>query len=298
MYYVAGVPYSSELRHDGILGMHWYRRRFQNEDGSLTPAGRERYGVGEPRNEGTQDTQDKRRIAGTSLYFPNARYTHTGRPLVPMKTIVDASIKTSDQSFFGRGGTVDLYKRPVIPSKWLKDAGYDADENGTATVFSHSTSIGKNGDHAVTVTPILPNGDVLSKKTMDAILDNLYLGNDGKPHLSGKNWGFNLDDILISHYDVSDIPKSMRSQYINEVSNGLHQVQEALYDGIQPIEAPTDDISPIKVKRKKKKKTNSKPSTKNSADFVDAIGKAVQVAVALTSPAVAAGLTFLKGFFN
>lgn len=36
--------YHSELKHHGILGMKWGVRRYQNEDGSLTEAGKRRYG--------------------------------------------------------------------------------------------------------------------------------------------------------------------------------------------------------------------------------------------------------------
>lgn len=36
--------YSTELAHHGIKGMKWGIRRFQNKDGSLTKAGRKRYG--------------------------------------------------------------------------------------------------------------------------------------------------------------------------------------------------------------------------------------------------------------
>ena len=39
------VSLDDELKHHGILGMHWGIRRFQNEDGSLTEEGRLRYGV-------------------------------------------------------------------------------------------------------------------------------------------------------------------------------------------------------------------------------------------------------------
>ena len=43
MYRISDLVSSDELRHYGIKGQQWGRRRFQNEDGSLTPAGKERY---------------------------------------------------------------------------------------------------------------------------------------------------------------------------------------------------------------------------------------------------------------
>lgn len=35
---------NNELRHAGVKGMKWGVRRYQNPDGTLTPAGRKRYG--------------------------------------------------------------------------------------------------------------------------------------------------------------------------------------------------------------------------------------------------------------
>lgn len=44
-YYIARIPYSGELYHHGIVGQKWGIRRYQNLDGTLTTAGKLRYGV-------------------------------------------------------------------------------------------------------------------------------------------------------------------------------------------------------------------------------------------------------------
>ena len=45
----------AELKHYGIPKMRWYHRRFQNYDGTLTPAGKLRYGHNESIAPGPQD---------------------------------------------------------------------------------------------------------------------------------------------------------------------------------------------------------------------------------------------------
>ena len=50
-YYIAQDRFGNyDLAHHGIKGMKWGVRRFQNADGSLTPAGKKRYGSEEQFN--------------------------------------------------------------------------------------------------------------------------------------------------------------------------------------------------------------------------------------------------------
>ena len=55
-----GEPYKNELMHYGVLGQKWGIRRYQNPDGTLTEAGKKRYGTVENLEAGRTQRQTKR----------------------------------------------------------------------------------------------------------------------------------------------------------------------------------------------------------------------------------------------
>lgn len=61
-YYIAGIPYSDELYHHGIKGQKWGVRRYQNEDGSYTPAGKKRYSDGSSGSSSKSGGIDKEKL--------------------------------------------------------------------------------------------------------------------------------------------------------------------------------------------------------------------------------------------
>lgn len=68
----------TELYHYGIKGQKKGLRRFQYEDGSLTPAGRERYGVGDGQRSQRSSSQDRFHSRKKGYGFGNAQGVNSG----------------------------------------------------------------------------------------------------------------------------------------------------------------------------------------------------------------------------
>lgn len=79
-------PNKNELIHYGILGMKWGVRRYQNKDGTLTPAGKKRY----ERDIQTNLSKKKKSRIDTSKPDPN-RWVK--EDIIRKKKVTDASSK-------------------------------------------------------------------------------------------------------------------------------------------------------------------------------------------------------------
>lgn len=75
-------------------------------------------------------------------------------------------------------GNIELLNRPQVPAADLIDAGWTDAGTGTATVFSTSYSAGDDGyewnqNILLHMTPIKPNGDVVSPDSLDSYVETL-----------------------------------------------------------------------------------------------------------------------------
>lgn len=77
-------------------------------------------------------------------------------------------------------GNVDVVNRPVIDTQNLKDKGWENVGDGIATFFSSSHGVldDKGQEHEVLITPILPDGSVLSKKELQEYVGKVLNGKD------------------------------------------------------------------------------------------------------------------------
>ena len=106
------IKHSDYLEHHGVKGQRWGIRRYQNEDGSLTDEGKQRYGVDKSGNMSAEGSKlykkDIRRDKGTTEVSPTTKTIAVSAALVAAgSTFVARKLKTgkfiSDKYGYSKG---------------------------------------------------------------------------------------------------------------------------------------------------------------------------------------------------
>lgn len=121
------LHYNDELRHHGILGMHWGIRRYQNKDGSLTRAGKKRY-----YNIGAQTLE---RRASHDLQIDNPHIKGKGVRSAIRQSVVNAApdklvseLNSLKQLRFEQEEATKSYVEKNSDFSWIKDHGNSSDD--------------------------------------------------------------------------------------------------------------------------------------------------------------------------
>ena len=113
------------LKHHGILGMKWGIRRFQNEDGSLTPEGRIRYGV--------NSVAETKKLSYSKEYMSlKAKKNRTAKEDEKLKTLEDGkkhfekAVKDPDywEKFKDSHNSADSYVAALNYDEYLNSTNY------------------------------------------------------------------------------------------------------------------------------------------------------------------------------
>ena len=205
------------LSHHGIKDQKWYRRRFQNEDGSLTPAGRERYGEWHP---------GKRKPTKLTVSKENGGQKKYNIESEDGKAV--GSITTTHQS------------DDALRVNWINvDKEHKREGYGTSAMDTLIEDAKKNGYKKVTVVIPTDSKDVqhmyermgfnVSKEglTMDEVADSITT----------------LGNVVKLEYDLehSDIDgKEVKVYELSKVSEELDHWVDSLLDEVKHIDEGGD----------------------------------------------------------
>lgn len=141
------IDRSNELSHHGILGMKWGIRRYQNDDGSLTSAGRIRYyGAGGDRKGYYKQKGQGKRYHDVLKYATNVSYGIAAHPGV-MLSKGYRTWRKSDPNNRGIANYANYYRQNTIASEFgnnkraLADAKYAYEHKKLAKYVNRDGSL-------------------------------------------------------------------------------------------------------------------------------------------------------------
>ena len=138
------------------------------------------------------------------------------------------------QQNFGEGN-VDLTKRPLISSDQMKKAGYDVEDGGISTVYTETHFVWQGDEEtgkyvAVHVTPILPNGEVLTPEEMEEYVYGQLQGNSNILEADSKGIVLKVDtDLGLSEKDIASLKDGNLTQHMKDVLEATDSWDEALH---------------------------------------------------------------------
>lgn len=205
------------LVHHGIEGQKWYRRRFQNKDGSLTPAGKERYGEWHP---------GKRKNVKLAVAKDNdgrKKYNIESEDGNSVGSII--TTHQSDDALRVNWINVDKdHKREGYGTSAMDTLIEDAKKNGYKKVTVVIPVGSKDAQHIYERMGFTTSKDAL---TMDEVADSITT----------------LGDVVKMEYDLehSDIDgKEVKVYELSKVSKELDHWVDSLLDEVKHIDEGGD----------------------------------------------------------
>lgn len=131
------------------------------------------------------------------------------------------------QEYFGKDSSIDLANRPMVSSSKMKAKGWDVEDGSYATVLSGAYS-NEGETAAITVTPILPDGEVLTEEELTKYATEIVNGADPATYefeVNGKT--YTGEDIILAKHNGKDPIEEAK-----EYGQALHEAQEE-YDKLR-----------------------------------------------------------------
>lgn len=127
----------SFLEHHGIKGQKWGVRRFQNEDGTLTPAGKVRYNDDLTKKDVNKMTDEELRAANNRIAAEQQFQNLTGTSQPGRALTKDNAIKIG-ATFVATGASTFLLR------KWKKDRFFEPKIGANGRALKNKSDIGKS----------------------------------------------------------------------------------------------------------------------------------------------------------